>query len=522
MQRILRWWPGRTKAPTGGVLLSEVALGEARYANLPGLDLPSAQLELYRRLSWVYNAVTITARTAAGTPFGVKKWKGEKKEDIDNHPFEQLLRRPNPLQSRFEFLEALVGFWQLTGNAYIWLNRASESSPPNELWIIPPDKIEPVPDERLFLKGYAYDPGDGKKIPLDVWEICHIKRWHPLNTFVGLSPIEALAVVATGDMAMSRWNANFFDKDHAKPQGGLMFSDRLSDADWEKMKKDVKAEHGGTERRMMMLRGVGQGGVSWLQMGIPQKDMEFLAGRNFNKEEIYAALAPGLSSMLAVNATEANSVAGKATFDEMTIWPIHCAIAEKITQDILPAYGDGFVGEFEDVRATDRAMELQEQQSAFKVMTIKEVREKYYGLAPLGDDRDDKLVDGDKAPGDTPPQLQAFTGQQPPQEAQQEAAEQQPDTPMEAREEDDEPEENPIRADLIHWQRKAYKRAKSGQVAAVPFESEVIPVSLHAAISGALEGAQTGADVRRIFNPLINGFEVTPQHVKAAAWGTYP
>jgi phage portal protein BeeE len=96
----------------------------------------------------------------------------------------------------------------------------------------------------------------------------------------------------------------------------------------------------------MMMRAVGKGGVSWIQMGVSQKDMEFLQGRTFNKEEIFAALAPGLSSMLAVNATEANSKAGKATFNEMTIWPMHQAVAEKFTADILPAYGETLVGEF--------------------------------------------------------------------------------------------------------------------------------------------------------------------------------
>lgn len=59
-------------------------------------------------------------------------------------------------------------------------------------------------------------------------------------------------------------------------------------------------------RKLMLLRGVGQGGVSWVQMGMSQKDMEFLAGRAFNREELYDALAPGLTSSLSKNATQAN------------------------------------------------------------------------------------------------------------------------------------------------------------------------------------------------------------------------
>lgn len=369
--------------------------------NLPGLHLPDAQAELYQRLSWVYIATTLVAQTAAGTPFNVMRLAGEKTEQIENHPFELLLKRPNPLQSRLEFLEAVIGFRTLTGNTYIWLNRSSPTAPPSELWVIPASQIEPIPDQRLYLRGYAYDPGDGRKIPLEPWEICHFKRFHPRNRFVGLSPIEALAVTATGDMAMAKWNTNFFDTDYAKPAGALAFADPINDSDWNTLKADIKRQHGGTERRMMLLRNAGKSGVSWLQMGVNQKDMEFLAARTFNKEEIFAAIAPGLSSMLAVNATEANSVAGKATFSELTVWPIHQALGEKFSADILPAYGDGLVGAFEDVRISDRTMDLQEQQTAFRVLTIQEARERYYHLPPLGDARDVRLVADATAPAPT-------------------------------------------------------------------------------------------------------------------------
>lgn len=523
MNQIRRWFT-RQKAPPQSPAPGFLRAGIGANTELPGLQLPEAQAELYQRLSWVQIAVSITGQTAAGTPFSVMSLKGEKTEAVENHPFELLLRRPNPLQSRMEFLEAVIGYRKLTGNAYIWLNRTSATVPPSELWVIPSHRIEPVPDEKLYIKGYAYDPGDGKKIPLEPWEICHIKRFHPLNRFVGLSEIEALAVAATGDMAMSKWNANYFHKDNAKPAGAMAFADPINDADWDDMQRRVKEEHGGTERKMMMLRNTGRGGVSWLQFGISQKDMEFLQGRQFNKEEIWAAMAPGLSSMLAVNATEANSRTGKASFLEFTIWPLHQAIAERFTTDILPSYGENLVGEFEDVRVSDRALELQEQQVSFKVLTIKEVREKYYGLKPLGDERDDKIVDGDNAPSDepTPPQLMPFTGQQPEQE-QQAAEPEAPENPEPEREQDeDEEQRNPIRADLLHWQRKAYKRAKAGQVAAVPFESDVIPISLHAAIKGALEAAQTAADVRQIFGTLLGGDDINPTRVQQVTWWGYP
>lgn len=496
----------RTKAPKDIQTPGFLRAGLPYAANLPDYHMADAQAELYQRLSWVHIAVNITAQTAAGTPFQVQQLKGEKKDAIENHPFELLLKRPNPLQSRIEFLEALIGFRTLTGNAYIWLNRTSPDVEPSEMWIIPPQQIEPIPDENLYLRGYAYDPGDGRKIVLENWEICHWRRFHSRNRFVGLSPIEALATVATGDLAMSKWNTNFFHKDHAKPPGALAFADPISNSDWETLQSDVREQHGGTKRRIMMMRNAGKGGVSWIPFGLNQKDMEFLQARTFNKEEIFAALAPGLSSMLAVNATEANSQAGKATFSEMTIWPIHQSLSEKFTNDILPAYGAELVGEFEDVRASDRVMDLQEQQTAFQVLTVKEAREKYYQLEPLGDERDDQLVVGASAtpPGDesdmsnVPPQLQPFAGGQNEPEAPE---------PPEPDEPEDEPE--PIKAELMTWQRKVIKRLKAERGAACEFESDVIPSALNASIFGALETVEDRSDVYRIFDDAI-------------LWGAYP
>ena len=369
-----------------------VATAQAEAYSVPGRDLPEAQLELYQRLSWVQIAVGKIAEVAATTAFSVKRLTTENTEDIPNHPFELLLRRPNPLMSRAELLEATLAYHALTGNAYWWLNRPGSKGAPTEIWVLPPHKVKPVPDGRLYLRGYTYQPGgEDTTIPLELGDVVHFRRFHPLNSFVGLSPIEALATVATGDMAMQRWNTKFFDKDNAKPGGILAFRDPIDDDTWARMKQDIKDEYGGTKRALMLLRDAGNG-VNYIQAAMSQADVQFLEGRTFTKEEIFALYAPGLSSMLAVNATEANSVSGKRTFVEYGVWPHLVRIAEKITNDVLPLYGDGLVGEFDDIRITDKQLELAEIGAYGQTHTVDEVRAKYYGDVPLGDDRGNLLV----------------------------------------------------------------------------------------------------------------------------------
>ena len=383
---------GYTKAQVENAPSWLRADAESAQYSIPDRALPAAQLELYQRLSWVQIAVAAVAEQAATTKFNVMAMSGEDTDAIENHPFEMLLRKPNPLNSRFEFLVSTVSCLALTGNCYWWLNRSSEKNAPDELWVLPPHKVKPIPDGRMFLRGYMYEPDAGVKVPLEAHEVVHFRKWHPLNTFVGLSPIESLATDVEGEMAMQKWNTNLFAKDNAKVPGALAFADPINDSDWLRMKDEIKREHGGTKRSLMMLRNVGQGGVQWVQMAMSQNDMQFLQARTFTKEEIFAIYAPGLSSILAVNATEANSVAGKSTFIGMGVYPKLVQIAEKITNDILLAYGDNLVGEFEDIRPSDRLLALQEQQAAERVHTVDEIRQKFYNEQPIGDERGALLV----------------------------------------------------------------------------------------------------------------------------------
>ena len=365
-------------------------MAEANQFNIPSGKLSQTQAELYQRISWINIAVSNVSKLASTVKFDVKTIQGERTMHVENHPFEQLLRRPNPLQSRFEFLETTYAFRKLTGNAYWWLNKTGPKSAPAEMWTISPHQIRPVPDKNLFIKGYLYDPGDGSEMPLEPWEVVHFKEFHPTNPFVGLSPIEAIAAQAVGDMKATEWNAKFFGESNARLPGILAFADPIADDEWDKLKRDAAAKS--SKREIMFLRNTGSGAVQWIQSGVTQKDMEFLAGRTFTKEEIFALFAPGLASILAVNATEANAKTGENTLISKAVYPMQVSMAEKITSEILPLYGENLVGEFEDIRERDRELQLREEEMFSRTHTLNEIRAEFYNDDPLVDERGNMLL----------------------------------------------------------------------------------------------------------------------------------
>lgn len=485
-------------------------------------DMPEAQeaekqMRLYAALTWISTAIDTVAGMAAQGVLSVTRIKGEPDgpddEAIPNHPFEKLLNRPNPMQSRGEFLRDCAVMYKTTGNLYIFSNAPSETMPPDELWIVPSHMIRPIPDGRSYVAGYEFTPPTGRKEFIPRWQIAHMKTANPLNPFVGLSALQSLALDSFGDLAQQKWNVGLFDKNAGKFPGILAFKHMIADPEWNKMIATRDKEWGGTTRaQLMMLRGVGDT-VQWLPSALSQKEMEFIESRNFTKEEIYGKLAPGLSSILAVNATEANAIAGKATLIEFGVWPFMVQLQEKFNAEYLPLYGDNLRCEFDDMRQTNRILDLQEQAEFAKYHTINEIRVEYYdeGALELDPDvisaMDEKprskldprgfLFPAQIGPSTPGPGLGAPRPAAPPPSAN--GAEQPP--PQIQQEDDALPSDtekmDEQQAEMKAWERFALKRL--GKTNVREFEPRVLDVFAAGRIRAALKTARTPEDVRRVF-----------------------
>ncbi|HML24968.1 MAG TPA: phage portal protein [Aggregatilinea sp.] len=333
---------------------------------------------VYMGSPWVYVAVNRIAEAAALVPFRVTRRAGpEHAVAVADHPFERLLARPNPLMSRFELIEQTVGSLEIHGNAY-WFLAGEPGGAPLELWPLRPDRVSIVPDARRGVRGYIYEV-DGRRIPLDAAEVVHFRRWHPANDYYGLSALEAARLAVETDRAMADWNRRYFGEGMAVPAGIVAIKERVSDADYERLKREWRTAYGGRERKTAFLRGAS---VEWHNVGMSQQDMDFLNARRFNREEIFQIFGIPVG-MFSENATEANALVGERVFIERTLWPKLVRIAEKITTDLLPFYGAGLAGEFDDIRPQDKSQMLDEIRVAQGILSVDEIRARYFQLGPL-------------------------------------------------------------------------------------------------------------------------------------------
>jgi HK97 family phage portal protein len=335
----------------------------------PRLDVVEQQADEYLRSSWVYVAVTRIAEAAALVPYQVFAVDGEAKIAQDNHPLERLLRDPNPFASQFELLEATFGFLELTGNAF-WFLAGRPGGIPEEVWLLRPDRVRIVPDTRRFVGGYVYTV-DGVDVPLAADEVVHFKRWHPRSDYYGLSALEAAAIASQTDRAMAAWNRNFFSKEKAVPAGIVTIKNMVDDASYERIIREFRETYGGAERRTAFIRG---GDITWEDIGLSQKETDFLQARQLNKEEIFHifGIPPGL---LDKNSTQANATVARDTFLSDTIWPKLVRFAQKLSQQLAPFYGPNLLVEAQEIR--DTSADVAELQAAGPYLTINEIRQRY-------------------------------------------------------------------------------------------------------------------------------------------------
>jgi hypothetical protein len=346
-----------------------------------------------------------------------------------------------------------------------------------------------VPDERSHVRGYVYTI-DGQQIPLEAVEVIHFRRWHPRSDYYGLSALQAARVAVQSDDAMARWNRDTFGADRAVPAGIVNITEYVSDADYERIKREWRDSYGGAERRTAFLRG---GAVQWQGIGLSQQDVDFLNGRRFNREEVFHiyGIPPGMWSE---NATEANAKTAERVFIERTLWPRLVRLAGKITAELLPFWGADLVADFEDIRPTDISQRLAEVRTAYPVLSINEIRARYYDLPPVR--WGDAPVSGSGSrPGD---------GRLAVSLADNEALDSgsvEITPPVKAAGEMTDAAEA-ARRELKQWERYAIRRLplrQAGRAADHAFVVEHVPDDLAVTISARLLLAESVEDVRAVF-----------------------
>ena len=272
-------------------------------------------------------------------------------ESIEQHPFLELMDRPNPTSTGRQLREEVAGYLLITGNAIVYASVPGvglRAKQPVELWSVPSPTVKPVMsgDRRNPLAGYAITYNFENIIPNS--QIAHFKYFNPVSewqgyesTFWGLSPLRSsLNVISQkrfADVAQGSLFANM------GPSGIVSGNARHADQS-ELTAEQAVAINDSFRQNHMGAHNAGDivvtpSDLKWVQIGLSPVDMGIL---DFNQdlERQIANIYGYPSQLLTPQGTLANSETGDTRVVTNCVLPLLRKMDDVWTKMAREWYGD--------------------------------------------------------------------------------------------------------------------------------------------------------------------------------------
>ncbi len=338
------WAPEATKASAAGPLIAMQSPGRAVWSSR---RFDGFAEEGYKRNVIAYRAVNQVARAVASVSWRAFRGAGDRRRGLETHPVLTLLARPNPTMARAEFIEAVTSYFLIAGNSFVEAVGGGDSA--RELWPLRPDRMKVIAGAAGLPQGYVYSLGGAERR----WAadpvtgraaILHLKSFHPLDDWYGLSPVEPAASAIDQRNESDKWNMALM-QNGARPSGALVYEPKgaananLSDEQFARLKREIAAQYSGARNagRPMLL----DGGLTWQSMSLSPKDMDFLDARHAAARDIALAFGvpPQLLGIPGDN-TYANYREARLALWEETVIPLLYHLRDEFNAWLVPQFDD--------------------------------------------------------------------------------------------------------------------------------------------------------------------------------------
>lgn len=232
--------------------------------------------------SAVWQAISIYANTIASLPLTViERHDANTRRQADDHPLWSLLHdRVNPRHTAFTFWRTAIPHLLNFGNAYAEIVRPSAFAHPEELWLLPPDRVEVVRRGRMI--GYKVRDDRGGEVLLPAPRVLHL-RGLGFDGDVGYSVIDLARQSLELGLAAERSGRTFF-QNNARPTGVLEHPGELDDDDFERLRESFDRMYAGEDNqgRTVIL----EDGLTFKPISVSHKDAEFIESRRFSITDV--------------------------------------------------------------------------------------------------------------------------------------------------------------------------------------------------------------------------------------------
>ena len=334
--------------------------------------------------SWIYACVNIRTFSVAQANMRLYVRRGpDEFEEIENHPLLDLIRRPNPWQTKMELFKSSFQHSDLTGDFY-WYLPKNGFGVPAELWQLPSDKMYIIPHPKKYIQRYELRFGDQKPISFSPDEILHFRYPSPTSSYYGQSPLQAASSSAEIDLNQHEYQRNFY-KNAAIPPFALSTEQKLNETQYKRLRSQWEENYSGIKNSGKPF--ITDGGLKVESMGVAPKDLDWLASNRATRDDILAIYGVPASKLgLVEDVNRANAYANDYTFAKNTVEPILTLLDEKLTQELASLFDERLIVRHDSTLPQDVQVEAEAAQLRLRagITTINEERQAQ-GYKPIPD-----------------------------------------------------------------------------------------------------------------------------------------
>lgn len=245
----------------------------------------------------VYSVVRYLLREAIKAEFYLCEVKGSKLIEIEQHPILELLRNPNEINGKVEFIEKVLGYKFIQGESFVYLSSPAagiNKGIPIEMWSIAPNQVKINSDEFGIPVNYKMGFSDTNSITADPSQVIHLKYFNPdPNSLRGLSPLTTAALsVQQSDLA---YKNNITNLDKGGIQGLFVYNSDNEFDDFDEIQQNALEEKW-TKKNHEKSIMVTNAKLKWEQVGLKSTDLDLLNTIKFSLRDICNIY--GISSQL--------------------------------------------------------------------------------------------------------------------------------------------------------------------------------------------------------------------------------
>jgi len=256
-----------------------------------GWNIERAYQEGVARVTWVYRAIDAIASNQAKLPIQFRKDDARTGEIVDNAGkkykalYDVLNSQANIGESSFAFryrisTQLLIS----TRGVFIEIIR-SNNGEVESLHLLPPQSTAPIPHSTKFVSGYEVKMPDGNKKTIKPENVVWLRRPHPLDPYLSLTPMESAGVAIEVEQLAKLYNRNFLLND-GRPGGLLVLRGEIDPVD----RDELQTRFRGNLRKTGAVSVISSDdGADFVDLGSSPRDMAYQQMRAITKEEILAA-----------------------------------------------------------------------------------------------------------------------------------------------------------------------------------------------------------------------------------------